>query len=413
MCGSAFCRLFGLHNSTACEIQPSMRRLYKQKSCIASFLANKEANAFSYNNAVFFAKKNYSTGAQLDNSLDSFPRRHNGQVDLETPGQAASIQDMLKTVGMSSVEQLISNIVPASIFNNNGLKDLDKKFGFKKNASKVDGEHDVLQEFREKYANKNKIYKSYLGMGYYNTLTPNVILRNVLESPAWYTPYTPYQAEISQGRLESLLNYQTMVADLTGMQFSNASLLDEGTAAAEAVNMSYNIFLTNHKSLAKENKKIAFVVSNLVHPQTIDVIKTRAEPFDIHIEVVEDVFAVDYLRKELPICGVLVQYPNTQGNVEDFTNLVKKVHENGALAVFASDLLALTLLKSPGEFDADIAVGMFQHIIFLHFFHRYKSTFWCPHGLWWSSCVCNLVILYLLVVSSLVVKPTREACLVV
>jgi glycine dehydrogenase len=327
-----------------------MKNIFRQAARVSK---NQQSHyLYNVNKAAYNSK--------LDNSLDTFPRRHNSQPDLDLVGQKQSIQDMLNSLGMKSLEELISKTVPQNIFNANGLKDLDSHFTHKQQAGAVDGERAVLQELHEHYAKKNKVYKSFIGMGYYNNITPPVILRNVLESPAWYTPYTPYQAEISQGRLESLLNYQTMVTDLTGMDISNASLLDEGTAAAEAVNMCYNVFLSNHKSIAKEGKKVAFVVSASVHPQTIAVVQTRAEPFGIHIEVAEDLSKVDFSRQENPICGVLLQYPATDGKVENYADVVNKIHANKGLAVFATDLLALTVLKAPSEYGADIAIGTNQ-----------------------------------------------------
>ena len=206
----------------------------------------------------------------------------------------------------------------------------------------------------------SKVGRSYIGTGYYGTNTPKVIQRNVLENPAWYTSYTPYQPEISQGRLESLLNFQTMVCDLTALPISNASLLDEGTAAAEAMTMSMNVLPT---SRAKRPGK-TLVVSDKLHPQTIQVLYGRAEGFGIRILPVSDVTSPDGLAqiKELgdDLVGVMVQYPDTYGGVDDFQHLANVVHEQGALLSCATDLLALTLLKPPGERGADIAFGNAQ-----------------------------------------------------
>lgn len=185
-------------------------------------------------------------------------------------------------------------------------------------------------------------------MGYYNTHVPTVILRNIMENPAWYTQYTPYQAEIAQGRLESLLNFQTVVTDLTALPMSNASLLDEGTAAAEAMAMCNNI---------QKGKKKTFIIASNCHPQTIDICRTRADGFDIKV-VVTDLKDVDYSSKD--VCGVLVQYPGTEGEVLDYGEFVKTAHASGVKVVMASDLLALTVLKPPGEFGADIVVGSAQ-----------------------------------------------------
>ena len=205
-----------------------------------------------------------------------------------------------------------------------------------------------------KLANKNKIKKSFIGKGYAGTLLPPVIQRNLLESPEWYTSYTPYQPEISQGRLNSLLNYQTMICSLTGMAMANASLLDEGTAAGEAMALSF------HNS--KDKKKIYVVDANL-HPQTVDVIKSRAE--NIGVEIVEIPLATKQGVEELSriadkVCGALVQYPDTNGEITDFTEIGNILHSNKALFAMATDLLALTVLKPPSEFGADIALGTSQ-----------------------------------------------------
>lgn len=203
-------------------------------------------------------------------------------------------------------------------------------------------------EHMKRLAAMNKVFKSYIGMGYYNTFVPAVILRNLLENPGWYTQYTPYQAEIAQGRLESLLNFQTMVTDLTGLPMSNASLLDEGTAAAEAMSMCNNI---------ARGKKKTFLVASNCHPQTIDVCRTRADGFDLNV-VVADVKDFDYSGKD--VCGVLVQYPGTEGEILDYTDFIRNAHANGVKVVMATDLLALTMLKPPGELGADMAVGSAQ-----------------------------------------------------
>ena len=185
-------------------------------------------------------------------------------------------------------------------------------------------------------------------MGYYGTYTPAVIQRNILENPGWYTQYTPYQAEISQGRLEALLNYQTMVSDLTGLPLSNASLLDEATAAAEAMVMFFNS--------TKVNSKSTFLVSSSCHPQTIDVLKTRSEPFNIKLKVI-DISDSDF---EDNVFGALLQYPDTNGRIDDYSELCNTAHSKGAYICMATDLLALTLLKTPGEMGADAAVGNAQ-----------------------------------------------------
>jgi len=262
-------------------------------------------------------------------ALDSFARRHIGPQEEE-------IKEMLATLGYSSLDALTDANVPKGIQLNRLLK-----------LSKGKGENEFLQELRT-VAQKNKLLRSFIGMGYYGTHTPPVIQRNILENPGWYTSYTPYQAEIAQGRLEMLLNYQTVVSDLTKMDVSNASLLDEGTAAAEAMNVAWN---------HGKKKKNTFLVSKNVHPQTIGVIKTRASYLGINV-VVADHNTFDFSKGDA--CGALVQYPATEGSVEDLSGFAEKVHKAGALVIAATDLLALTVLKPPGEWGADIALGNSQ-----------------------------------------------------
>ncbi|CAL1390015.1 unnamed protein product [Linum trigynum] len=264
-------------------------------------------------------------------SSDTFPRRHNSA----TPEEQSK---MAEVCGFESLDALIDATVPKSIR-------LDSM-----NFSKFDGglTESQMIEHMQYLASKNKVFKSFIGMGYYNTHVPPVILRNIMENPAWYTQYTPYQAEISQGRLESLLNYQTMISDLTGLPMSNASLLDEGTAAAEAMAMCNNIL---------KGKKKTFIIASNCHPQTIDICKTRAAGFDINV-VTADLKDIDY--KSGDVCGVLVQYPGTEGEVLDYEGFVKNAHANSVKVVMATDLLALTVLKPPGELGADIVVGSAQ-----------------------------------------------------
>ncbi|MCB0122812.1 MAG: glycine dehydrogenase (aminomethyl-transferring), partial [Caldilineaceae bacterium] len=195
----------------------------------------------------------------------------------------------------------------------------------------------------------NQLYRSFIGMGYYGTLTPGVILRNILENPGWYTQYTPYQAEIAQGRLEALLNFQTMVMDLTGLDIANASLLDEGTAAAEAMTLC-------HRAQPRSSTANAFFVDERCHPQTIDLVRTRAEPLGFEV-IVGDYAGYDF---STPTFGALLQYPATDGSIFDYEAFCTKAHDAGAFVVVATDLLALTLLRAPGEFGADIAVGNSQ-----------------------------------------------------
>lgn len=258
-----------------------------------------------------------------------FIGRHIGPNEHDT-------KEMLKTIGVSSMEELISRTVPQSI-----------RMEHKLNIPEGVSEAEYLSILKETSL-KNKVCKNYIGQGYYDTHTPSVILRNIFENPGWYTQYTPYQAEISQGRLESLLNYQTMVSDLTGLPISNASLLDEATAAAEAMNMFY------HAVNKDERKK--FFIDNDVFPQTKDVVVTRAIP--LGIEVVYG----DYRNTTLDnsYFGALLQYPNDKGSVEDYRNFINATHASGSLVAMATDLLALTLLTSPGELGADVAVGSAQ-----------------------------------------------------
>lgn len=263
---------------------------------------------------------------------DTFPRRHNS-------AKAAEQSKMAQFVGFDSIDSLIDATVPKSI-----QIDRMKLPIFDEGLT----ESQMLEHMKI-LASKNRIFKSYIGMGYYNTFVPPVILRNIMENPGWYTQYTPYQAEISQGRLESLLNYQTIITDLTGLPMSNASLLDEGTAAAEAMAMCNNI---------QKGKKKTFVIASNCHPQTIDVCVTRGGGFDLKVVVVDDVKGFDY--KSNDVCGVMVQYPGTEGEVLDYGEFIKISHSNGVKVVMASDLLALTMLKPPGEFGADIVVGSAQ-----------------------------------------------------
>jgi glycine dehydrogenase len=258
-----------------------------------------------------------------------FIGRHIGPNEQDT-------QAMLKTIGAASMEELIARTVPQAIR-------MDHQLNIPAGVS----EAMYLSSLKE-VSLKNKVFKNYIGQGYYDTHTPSVILRNIFENPGWYTQYTPYQAEISQGRLESLLNYQTMVADLTGLPISNASLLDEATAAAEAMNMFYHA--------ANGDKRVRFFVDTDVFPQTKDVVVTRALPLGIEV-----VFG-DYRTTTLDdtYFGALVQYPNDKGSVEDYRSFIDATHASGSLVVMATDLLALTLLTSPGELGADAAIGSAQ-----------------------------------------------------
>lgn len=260
---------------------------------------------------------------------NEFTPRHIGPTDSD-------VHEMLKTLGFSTLEQMAEKVIPSQIRSQHNFQDVGPGVA----------EHDLLTNLK-KMVSKNKVYKSYIGMGYHDTITPTVIQRNVFENPVWYTAYTPYQPEISQGRLEAILNFQTMVADLTGMQISNASLLDEGTAAAEAMFMAH--------SLCK-NKSDAFIVSPDMHPHVIEVLGTRAEPLGLEM-IVTDPAKYDFAK---PVFGVFFQYPNTFGVVEDYSALAKKYQDQGALVTASADLLAMTLLTPPGEWGADIVVGNSQ-----------------------------------------------------
>ncbi len=260
---------------------------------------------------------------------DLFVDRHLGSGEEE-------IREMLETLGCDSIDDLVDAVVPESIRLSRPL-----------DMGEPRGEHDVLGWLRE-IALKNFVCRSYIGMGYYNTYTPPVIQRNILENPGWYTQYTPYQAEIAQGRLEALMNFQTMVADLTALPLANASLLDEATAAAEAMSMAL--------AITKKKKKGIFVARDC-HPQTISVVETRALPLGLEVGV-GDPSEIDFESDDQ--FAVLVQYPTTDGKVLDYSELADRAHAAGALLIVATDLLALALLRPPGEFGADIAVGSSQ-----------------------------------------------------
>ncbi|MFM2366941.1 MAG: hypothetical protein RIR95_1549, partial [Pseudomonadota bacterium] len=260
------------------------------------------------------------------NPYDFANRRHIGP----SPDEMA---DMLRAIGVGSLEDLIVQTVPQSIRQAKPLTWAPLS------------EHDLLARMRE-IASRNKVMKSLIGQGYYGTVTPPAIQRNILENPAWYTAYTPYQPEIAQGRLEALLNYQTMVADLTGLPVANASLLDEATAAAEAMTMAERIAKTKAKG---------FFVDENCHPQTIAVIQTRARPLGIEVTV----GAPESLKAD-QVFGAIFQYPGTFGHVRDYTDDIRALHNARAIAIVATDLLALTMLKEPAEMGADIAVGSSQ-----------------------------------------------------
>ena len=270
---------------------------------------------------------------QLDHAYsEKFEHRHNAP-------DASQIADMLKIVKASSVDEVIDQTVPANIRLKKPLQ-----------LPAAQSEFEFLREFK-KLMSKNKIYKSYIGTGYYNCITPGVILRNVLENPGWYTAYTPYQAEIAQGRMEALINYQTMIIDLTGMEIANASLLDEATAAAEAMHLLYA-----SRKADKKNANTFFVDEN-VFPQVIDLLKTRSEPIGVKLEI-GNVATLDITSPDL--FAVYLQNPDNNGAIKDHTSFIESAHEKEIFVVMGTDLMSLLLMKSPGEMGADVVVGNSQ-----------------------------------------------------
>ena len=269
---------------------------------------------------------------ELNSNNAEFIQRHIGPNLDDT-------QKMLSVIGLKSVEELISKTVPDNI---RSKKAMEIPAGLT--------EFEMLQSLK-KIGEKNIVATNFIGQGYYGTITPSVILRNIFENPGWYTQYTPYQAEIAQGRLESLLNFQTMITDLTGMSISNASLLDEATAAAEAMAMIFN-----HVNKAEVATQPKLFVDQSIFTQTKDVLATRANP--IGIEIVEGNYNETEINNQF--FGAILQYPNNKGNIADYQQFINRVHEAGGLVILVADILALTLLKSPGELNADVAVGNTQ-----------------------------------------------------
>ncbi|NJM73898.1 MAG: aminomethyl-transferring glycine dehydrogenase [Scytonema sp. RU_4_4] len=265
---------------------------------------------------------------ETSQKLSSFQERHIGPSPND-------IQQMLEVQGYNTLDELIDQAVPQAIRLSHALE-----------LSQAQSEYAALAKLKE-IASKNQVFRSFIGMGYYDCITPSVIGRNILENPGWYTAYTPYQPEIAQGRLEALLNFQTMIIDLTGLEIANASLLDEATAAAEAMSLSYGVC---------KNKANTYFVSRECHPQTIDVLQTRAQPLGIDI-IVGDHQTFDFSE---PIFGAILQYPASDGTIYDYRAFVEKAHAKGALVTVAADPLSLTLLTPPGKFGADIAVGSTQ-----------------------------------------------------
>jgi glycine dehydrogenase len=255
-------------------------------------------------------------------SMNQFSERHIGP-------NSSDQESMLNSIGVSTIEELIEQTIPNSI-----------RLNEKMDLPDAMSESELLDHMKS-LGRKNKNYRSYIGLGYYNTILPGVIQRNILENPGWYTAYTPYQAEIAQGRLEALLNYQTMVTDLTAMEIANASLLDEGTAAAEAMLMLYN---ARPREKKKSNANV-FLVSKDCLPQTIDVLKTRSNPIGIEL-IISDHSEFDFSRED--VFGMLVQYPCKYGNIENYKVLAKDAKNNEVGVAVAADLLSLTLLTPPG-----------------------------------------------------------------
>ena len=255
-------------------------------------------------------------------------------VDRHVGPNQEELSQMLHTIGVGSIEELIDLSIPKSIQSKEKL-----------NVGNGISEKELIEKLKS-IAEKNTIMKTYIGMGYYNCITPPVIQRNILENPGWYTQYTPYQAEISQGRLEALINFQTMVCDLTALPIANASLLDEATAAAEAMTMTYRM---------SKDRNI-FLVSKHCHPQTIDVLKTRSEPLGITIQLCDD---DDFIFNQ-NVFGSILQYPDTNGSVNNFQKITNAAHKESAYVIIATDLMSLALLKPPGEIGADVALGSSQ-----------------------------------------------------
>ena len=267
----------------------------------------------------------------------SFKSRHNG-IRPEQHKQ------MLEAIGVDSIDSLISKTLPANI-------------RLKENLSIEEG----ISEFAfmdkiKTIASKNKIFNSFIGLGYYETILPAVIQKNIFENPGWYTSYTPYQAEISQGRLEALLNYQTVITELTGFELANSSLLDEATAAAEAM------LLALHARSRKQIKAGVniFYADSSMFPQTLELLKTRATPLDIEL-IITDHTKFEYNDK---VFGYMVQYPNEKGNIEDYSIVAKKAHEVGALVCTATDLMSLAILTPPAQWGADVAFGTTHVLVF-------------------------------------------------
>lgn len=363
--GFAVSRQLGRLSRTNGAVRPPLSRNFSlaansQRPWVCRSCSQNGTVTVPYTTALVRKQSTAAAAATSYAMLDTFPRRHIGPDDSDAA-------QMLKALDppVQNIDEFVAQVIPPDVLSQRTLFEpsspKETAVGEVKMPSGPEPltESAVLALAESLQRNEIRKQKSFIGAGYYRTLTPEVIKRNVLENPAWYTSYTPYQAEISQGRLESLLNYQTMVTDLTGLPMSNASLLDEGTAAAEALTLSMN---TLSSARAKRPGK-TYIVSDAVHPQTLAVMRSRAEGFGIAIE------EADVLSKEIghrleelgdDLVGVLVQYPDTYGRINDFRRLADAVHEKGALLSVATDLLALTILTPPGEWGADIAFGSAQ-----------------------------------------------------
>ncbi|ROW16382.1 hypothetical protein VPNG_02728 [Cytospora leucostoma] len=336
------------------------RTAISQSLCVTAnaqrpWICRSRSSSIAPTSRVFVRKQSTSSYAMLD----TFPRRHIGPDD-------ASAEEMLKFLDppVKSLDEFIAQVIPPDVLSSRQLfPNARSETNHPTEAAVTEAlpESEVLSMVEALQRDEIKVGKSFIGAGYYGTVVPEVIKRNVLESPAWYTSYTPYQPEISQGRLESLLNFQTLVSDLTALPISNASLLDEGTAAAEALTLSLN---TLSSARARRPGK-TYIVSDGLHPQTLAVMSSRAEGFGIKIEKA-DVLAATFANRleELgdDLVGVMVQYPDTTGQIKDFRQLSDAVHKKGALLAVATDLLALTLLTPPGEWGADLAFGTAQRL---------------------------------------------------
>ena len=267
--------------------------------------------------------------------------------------RSEDLDHMLVSIGAESLDQLIEETVPQGI-----------RLGASMELSPALSEFEFLQHIQE-LAGENKLFKNYIGMGYHPTVTPSVIKRNVLENPGWYTAYTPYQAEIAQGRLEALLNYQTLVTELTGMELANASLLDESTAAAEAMTMLFELRSRDQK----KSGCLKFFVADDVLPQTLALLRTRSAPLGIELVIGK----AGEFSPDNSYYGALLQYPGSHGAIVDYAALVEAMHGIDAKVVVAADLLSLCLLTPPGEIGVDVVVGSTQKI-------------WSTHGLWRAAC---------------------------